>query len=556
MCIYRREHMKAVLLVATVCLLQLSCTGRSGAEGAEKVSAEEKTAFLVAESIKHTGALVPSSNLNELFFKRYGIPGSLEQGFVALYERLRSELQQVRRCHQRRESVRYFLLNRYLLHLRDSIRDFETVRYLAAAENPVYMAFSLKVEELPMWGSIGSPGYIKTLARSLGAREIDVAEGVWVLLRNNSTAVLEAVALMLKTNLEDSRSALPDFFFTNILVPYLTYVSKRLPVYGPVEDKVFATYERAFRCDDGANALEEFATAFKRYLSGHALKVSYVNALNSCLGRYKYRVYVADRTCIGYRVQDYRIRIRRGSIGDVVFLKKTSVCLSMGFLGLSTTNERDVIITVDEISDYADDITYALENKRPVISAASRFPDVWTEMNTGLSADSADKVSFALMDKEFGGLSRSRMINRLITQLAVHEVKHKWDEARGADAGWYNLDCETSAYLAEIVYGGTPFYSLLSFVFRYQEFYEGIPREYVREKIRPVLRRCWGIAAAVSSGAMGRERLKKEITEIYSTYEPIAGGALPPLDEYHDGVVAPCLTDAPELRADSPLVDR
>ncbi len=535
-------------IILSICFCLILCTcNNSKRKDSNVATAEAKTALLIARSIEATGSLVPSSNLNELFYQRYRVPSNLQSVFATMYERLRADIELVQHHHKSRVSVRYFLLNRYLLHSEVSLEKLGEIRYSASAANPVYMAFALQSENMLDWNCIGSPNYIKTLARSFGVSEKEATEGVWVLLRNPPDAIYEAVALMIKANIEDADIQHPDFMFQNVIVPYLTYVSKGYRIQGAIEDSVFSSFKITFGAQRTANELRDFSNAFKQYMAGNTINVKYINALNSLLGSSGFRLHVRNRTCIGYRILKEQIPIARDGIGNVVFLKKISVCLSMAFLGLSTINEKDVIITIDDISDYAEDIMYDLSHGKCSVSLQSRFAATWMGCNVGLNIESADGILFSLLQREFGHLSQMEIVNRLIKQIAVHEVKHKWDEMTNANKDWYNVDAETSAHLTETLYSGIPLYSLISLIHRYHGFYANIPRDDIRQKLRTYLKRYWTLAQALSTDTMNIDQFRKKISTLYAEYTAIDGGLLPPEQKFYQEIFKPCFENIPEF---------
>ncbi len=533
-----------VFIIVLVCTLMLSCSGGERPQ----IRPEEQAAHLVAWSIDQTGELIAPSKLNEHFLENIGIPKKLRAQFIKMYEQLRADLQQVHSSHRQRRSVHYFLINRYLSDYTGSDADLDSIRFLASPLNPIYMAFALKAEDMPDWESIGNHYYIKSLGKSFGVSEGAVNEGVWMLLRNPPAVLFEAVAAMIKSNLDEVDARKPDFFFRNIMVPYLTYVSKGHPIYGPLEDSIFASYALTFGSpNEQQNQLREFAVAFKRYMAGDALNVGYINSLNSVLSEYNYRLFTHDRTCIGYEILDYHIPIRTENIGDVVFLRKVSICLSMSFLGLSTTNEKDVVITMDEVLDYVDDITYSLRNKQPLVSQERSFSAIWGDLDTGFGTVKADEISVKLLQKEFTGQSDDLITERLIRKIAVHEVKHKWDETTGADSGWYNLDCEVSAHLSDNIYGGVPLYSLLSLIYRSQRFYSSISDPQIRSILGPMIKTFWQIANDAACGKIDAQRMKTELKREYDKYSLVDGGRLPPLQLFKDSIIEPCFREMPQF---------
>ena len=157
---------------------------------------------------------------------------------------------------------------------------------------------------------------------------------------------------------------------------------------------------------------------------------------------------------------------------------------------------------------------------------------------------------FSLLQREFGRLSQKEIVNRLIKQIAVHEVKHKWDEMSKANIDWYNMDAETSAHLTETLYGGISPYSLISLIHRYHGFYANITGDDIRQKLRLHLQRYWATAQALASGKMSADQFKNRIAMLYAEHTTIEGGLLPFEQKFHQETVTPCFENIPEFNLD------
>jgi hypothetical protein len=512
-----------------------------------KLQPDERTALFISRNLRETTTLVPSSYFNKTFFQQHGILPEWQNQFVTMYEKLRKDLELVRYDFQKNTNLHYFLLNRYVEHSQDSVGNIDSIKYLASPRNPVFMGFSLISENMPNWQSIGDPVYIRSLARSFNVKPWEIYEGIWLCLKNNKPLVFQAVALIINENLKDSKSASPEFFFRNILIPYLTYLCKGIAIYPPIEQAIFNKFDQAFSDQDNQSTLKTFSGMFKNYLIGEPLDVKYKNKLNSVLAKHGFRLFIQRKNCVGYRILKTNIPIEKNGIGKIVFLEKVSISLSMAYLGLSTMDEKDVVLSIDDIREYVDDIAYSLKSHEPFFHFSKSGAGIWDEMKTGISLDSADNLCNDLLRKEFSGLPESRINRKFVQQFAVHEVKHKWDEIISPDTSWYNVDCEISAMFTEIVYGGNTRFALLNTLFRCQNFYNNINQNDIRDTLRPIIKKCWYLVQNVKNGSADTTQVKEKIKEMYGQYVLFRGGKLPPLDDYNREIVVPCLGKIPEI---------
>jgi hypothetical protein len=520
----------------------------------EKTAENDKailTAQYLLNSIQETKNLLPQSDINDLFFKRYSIPPNLQQPFKEMYEKLRVDLKQVRLTFVFMESVRYFLVNRYFELPEDTSTNIDGTVTLLNASNSVYIAFSLLSEKLPDWGSIGNPSYVKTLARSFGTSERAIIDGIYTLLRNEPFAIYEIVARSIDVNVCESQSREPEFMFSNVVVPFLMYISRALPLQDSLENRVYKTFSLIFSIDTSVNELKDFVIAFKKYTLGNSLHVKYINCLNNAIGRYNCRLYIDKQTAIGYHISNERIPINRLSIGSVLFLKKINFCLSMPHIGLSTTNENDVVLSFDDISEYADDISFSIANNKPVISFSNSYAGIWNELGLGFTTDSANKMCATLLKQEFKGLTKDQIIQKLVHQTALHEVKHKWDEATKSDKDWYTLECEISAHFTEAIYGPIPLYSLCSQLSRFQKSYTTSSNSSIRNKLEPLLRELWMDVQKLSTSKLSVATFRKEMITRYASFSTSSSGSLPPLEKFNDEIIIPCFTHLQDFSSES-----
>ncbi len=505
------------------------------------MTSEEKAAFLIARSLQTTITPIKKQDLNDGFFQRFGVQSELQPEFVKTYERLLDDVAALPGKYSAEIPVFYFLLNRYLTHSEDSGGKSNDIRLMALPGNPVFMAFAMLSENVVDVRKIGNGGYIATLAKSFKVSPSHIYEGIWIYLKNDSRLILEAVALMIKTNLNDSRCNDPDFFFYNILLPYFTYLVNGYALFPPIENSLFKQFGNAFKADGAEEALRTFSVGFKKFLIGDRISVKLKNRLNSVLAQYNVRVYMGERACVGYRVLGKRIRIDKNGVKNVLFIEKASISLSVPYLGLATSKEDDVVISYDELLDEVEIVQNDLKNGLPLFSCSAMPGDAWSALNPGISTQQADAILMTLLSREFSNQSKLRIVQRAIKKIAVHETKHKWDEQNESTKQWYNVDCETSASLTDALYGGTPLYSLMTLISQYQRFYASIQRPDVRATLKRHLNEFWSVAKAAADDSLACPHACPQVIDrlrrIYEGYTMVGGGGLPDLSIYKTGIL-------------------
>jgi len=215
--------------------------------------------------------------------------------------------------------------------------------------------------------------------------------------------------------------------------------------------------------------------------------------------------------------------------------------------------EKDVVLTLDNFIDCTDDIFYTMQNEKPAFDSYKELPiaKYWDDLQIGFPCDTADAIYTKLIKKEFCCQSREQIMNRLFREIAIHEVKHKWDEKVKGNQAWYNVDNETSAHITETLYGGVPLYSLLAFINRYQVFYCSIDVGEVRDQLRPVIASCWQLAQQAANDTISARQVMQELRVMYDEYRLLESkGHLPDINRYYTEIVVPCFERLPTFELD------
>ncbi len=534
-----------------VFLFSLLLTCSSQEETITNLSDKEKVVLLIKRSLQQTGTLIRALELNQSFAKKHYVPKELQIPFLKTYIRLKKEYQKIPDIPAHRSNVIQFLLLKHLHRDLDSVVYFDHVRHEALPENPIFMAFAMIMEEMPNLSNIGNSRYIDQLANSFGVSRSNIIEGIYYYLIRDELAICREVALVIEENLYTEASFKPEFYFQNIMLPFLTYTSMGLVLRSNIESAIFKRFNETFYPykikKQSEGALLAFVIAFRNYLLGESLHVRFENNLNKLLLKHDLYVYIQKKACVGYRVLEYAIPIRRKGIGDVVFLDKISVSLSMNYLGLSIMRDDNVVLTMDNFIELCEDLNYAISMNRPYLAYEDRkIGRLWNELELSITTEDADKVYASLIIKEMGGLSRQEMINTIIREVAVHEIKHKWDEINGDKREWYNVDSEISAHLTAVIYGGAPCFSLLAFISRCENYYASITIDEVRTRVKRLIIRGWEVAHKASMGMINEQQIVKEAKIMYETFRMFEdNSALPKLEPFEREIIKPCLHNVP-----------
>lgn len=546
----KHKFILLLLFIGLLFLFPFSCAKNN--EQNSQLSDKQKVAFLISRTLQQTGTLVPAQSLTPEFFRKHYIPKELRKEFVRSYLLLKSAYGNTLDHPGYRRQIIQFLLIKHQHRDLDTIVFFERIRNQAIPENPLFMASSMIMEDMPDLASIGNELYIEQLAISFGVSRLEIIEGIWYYLQNTEIDICRRVALMINNNLYDQDSYDPNFYFQNIMLPFLTYTSMGLVLKSTIEKAVFTRFQETFANSKKTykgNALYEFTLEFRRYILGGSLHVRYKNNLNKILLRHGLHIFVSKRICVGYKVLDYKIPIQRQGIGDVVFLNKISVSLSINLLGMSRMKEKNVILTMDNYLEHTNNILYTIKNKRPFYSYTEQsLKSLWPDLKTNISLNEADSIYAALIHKEFGSMTKAQIVNALIREIAVHEVKHKWDETGKYKNEWYNVDSETSAHITAILFGEIPYYSLLAFINRYQNFYRNIKIEEVRDKIQPIIVACWDIADQIAQDKIGKNEVIIALRKIHDEYRILVKDQpLPDVDRFAGEIIDPCFRSLPHF---------
>lgn len=498
-------------------------------------------------AIQHKSAFPSLKEVKIISPEKLGIQKKEKKAFLNAYSRLLSEYAKIPSGYESYDGVRAFCAIRYTDIILSGYKNFSD-KYTVVPGNATYMAFALLTGAGVDYEQIGSREHIRMLALSYGVTDTEVEAGIWETLVQNWDEILGDVVGLISYNVSNADSTEKKGFMTNVILPYLALMSRGRSVTEALESNIERTFQSVFPVHKGQKSpFREYTRAFNAYVQGTPLENRYLNALNEHLKPHGFRIDMDINHCVVYELLDYRIPINVAGIGEVLMKKRLGVSL-LGFdIGLATYAAEDVTLTYEYILDRANDISIVLKSDSLPRSYHEAANDVWKGMGISLSTEKANNLYRSLLRKEFSGQSQQAIHQRIIRQVATHEIKHKWDENTGTKKNWYNIDSEISAHLTETIYGGSPMYSLFSFINRIQRYYINISQKSIKEKLKPLIIESWSIAQQLDSGKMDTSSMVAKIRRMYDTYVTINGGKLPSIEAYAKKIINGPLKKIPDF---------
>jgi hypothetical protein len=416
-------------------------------------------------------------------------------------------------------------------------------------DNSLYVAFALLTGAGVDYDKIGDRAHLKSLALSYGVTECQIENGIWETLTRDWNEILSRVVDMIGAHADDEIGGNKEPFVLDVLHPYLTFVSRGYSIPDDIERQVYSSFGRAFSSSpNAARFLNTYVSVFKEYVQGASMDSKLDISLNRILQPARYRISVGINRCITYKLLDYRIAIDTLGIGSVLMQKRIGVSLLGSDMGLDVYSDSNVTLTYDYLLDEANDIDIVLNSDSLPKSYHSAANTMWSRIGCCMDITKANGIYRTLIRNGFSGLGKSAILNRLVREIATHELKHKWDELKTPKQQWINVDVEISAHLTEAIYGGNLGYGLISFINRIQTFYSAIEQPSIRNKLKPLIIESWGIAQGLSNRTIKDPISTEKLKAIYGNYRTLDGKELPSLRAYEQTVVKGSLQNIPELK--------
>jgi hypothetical protein len=324
-----------------------------------------------------------------------------------------------------------------------------------------------------------------------------------------------------------------DFFISNILTPYLTFLSTTNPIIKGEHQNVYDSFLKTFSLDSSQNYLRSITRTTTNYHSDGVFNVDSLNHLNSILQQHgyfaTYDVY-PQKACI-YKI-DKRIldkHTRNGDTLSVLLLKRFTPCLLTRTLGYASVKSKFVVVTSDHIQWNSKEVLEEVRNHQSAGRYLStQYEKTWKELGLDLNFLKANKLIHLLSLHDFQNQTDSEVYTKLYTETAIHEAKHLLDEYDNPRQN-LNYDCEASAHLTEIIYSESPFNSLRHAISRMEGFYMASGEQ----RIGALVFKLWNLAIELEHNSFDEDHLRNNVIKIYNEYQTKPNFEhLPPLEGF------------------------
>jgi hypothetical protein len=497
---------------------------------------------------RHSNQVLPLQQIEKYPSDSFGHDPASKEAFLKSYRRFLDEYAKVQTAYVQYDQVAAFTAIRCNDMLSGAAGEL-SISAENRPDNSLYVAFALLTGAGVDYDKIGDRNHLETLARSYGVSEYQIENGIWETLTRDWNEILGRVVTMIGSHLDEVEKNRKEPFLLNVVHPYLTFVSRGYSMPDAVEQEVQFSFGRVFGNSPGArNFLGTYVGAFKEYVQGVSMDGTYDIKLNRLLGSSGYRISTAINHCVTYKLLDYRIKIDTLGIGAVLLQKRIGVSLLGIDMGQAIYSDSNVTLTYDYLLDEANDVEIVLNSDSLPKSYHPAANAMWKQLGFGMDAGKANMIYRTLLRSGFSGQSKTAVVNRLIRDIATHELKHKWDELATPREHWINVDFEISAHLAEAIYGGSLGYGLMNFINRIQKYYSGIEQPDIRSKLKPLIIESWNIARGLSGGTIKEDSAIERLKTIYANYLSLSGKKLPNLGAYEQAIVRGSLQDIPELK--------
>lgn len=374
--------------------------------------------------------------------------------------------------------------------------------------------------------------------RSEGRKVIDYVEG-----HNNRDTVAREVAAAILASLADLRNSDPvrtrEEFLVQVVAPFLQCEIHDNPISVAAQQEILDRYAKSFGIGAAPNGLSAVAHSIRSYRTGGYFQVDSLNLFNRQMipaghllelnNRYQ-QVCLLDVTDTILRPYKWK-----DSAFSVIGTGRGIPCYLGPEFGYSTMMTSYVVVVHDKIRQQAAEYLAQVDTSwHGTFFPDRRFAErVWAAEGRKMKRADADRILVALLRRDFQGRDLAGIEERLETETAIHEAKHKTDDI-DLPAMKLNLDCEVSAHLTQAICGPAPFHGLVEAIQRMEGFYVGTGEP----SIAALLFQLWDIAERASRPGYSPDTLRADLMTAYSTFMTESTKTpLPPLDEFRAKLV-------------------
>lgn len=492
--------------------------------------------------LKSRSSLPTTQQLKSFDFSKIGIEIKDRRDFGKKYESYLTEYDKVFSNYKEYDAVRVFTAIK--------LRDYQESRSsnFADANNPSYMAFALLTGAGIDYEKIGDRQHIHTLARSYGVSDIQIENGIWQTLTRDWDDILGDADKIIFQTLA-SKFIDKTAFMSNVMLPYLTLLSRGRSVPMDLENKIWDSFGKVFpKPINSASILTDYINRFKEYVSGTPLENSYMIEVNRILKPYHFRLSMDINHCAIYSLLDTRITVDTLGISDILMQKRVGVSLIGWEMGQATYADSNITLTSEYIADEMNDIKIVLSTDSLPKSFKPAANELWKNIGITLTVDRANNIYRNLLRKEFKADINSDIMKMIIRDVSTHEMKHKYDETVLSNEQRIAMDAEISAHLAEAICGGIPIYGLFCYINRMQSFFASVDQVQIRMKLKPLIVEAWNLAINLENGKSTEKDVVNTLKLRYANYMTLTGYKLPALGSFENALIKKHLQDIPDFK--------
>lgn len=535
---------KNLLLMLIMMVISFQCGKK--ADEADTLTPFEKACILMERYLSGAMANIAPADLTDQFYKNYGIPGYLEEEFKKIYTFIYNENKKLPEESLKDHAIQKYLLNRYIICGDYYPAEGDPVFHYATADNPIFVAFSILIEKVMSFKSIGKKSYIKQLAMTFEISEKQIILGIWYALQKDQQAIAKEVIELMKNNLNHKSVLEPQFYIVNILIPYLTFVSNGFVIHGGTESEIKQKFAKAFK----SNVLNTFIGSFRGYLMRRGMNWNALHKLNTVMKPHGYRFFILQQTFTAYRILDQVIPINTQGIENVILLKKANISVSTKTTGAPSDKDKDAVLLLSNIKDNAENIEYIMRydtSSIPPLVSGNAIRRFWNVINSDIPIIQADSIATLLTVSDYKDKPQGVLIKSLFHKNVIFVTKYRWDHKTAKKSRWLDIDREISAHLAACLYSGAPVSSFMDLLNACHQFYSNNRNDKHRDKLKPVIKGLWDIAVEMKNNGKDSGWLTDQCRLFYNSYTTLQRKRkLPALNAFETGIIKPKLSELPE----------
>ena len=392
--------------------------------------------------------------------------------------------------------------------------------------------------------SLGKDKLADTLAKyfgttlSEGKKVVDYATD-----HNDRDALANDAAQVVENSMADLAGKDPvasrEEFVVQVMAPFLQFELHKNPLPESERQRIFNRYAAAFSIGAEPNGLAKITSSIHSYQEGGSFHADSLNYFNQQILPYGHLLEINNRykqACLLDAVNTILPPTKwKDSTLWILETGRSIPCYLGNEYGYTTVNSRYVVVVRDRIHQEVNEIAQKLDTSWH----GTAYPDrrlaerVWRSVGLQMSRDEADRIRLALLRRDFAGHSENEIEYLLELETAVHEAKHRTDDA-DLQTMILNFDCEISAHLTQAICANSPFHALVEAIGRVEGFYfvSGDP------VLGTLLSQLWTVARKATNPSLSPDELRTELTGIYSNYVAESSRShLPPLDEFKNSLV-------------------